>query len=296
MDLPALFAGCRTEADFYRVQIAAENLLAPPEVAALAARAAEFPDQVQAWLARLSGLMRRSAPEPEPYRRRTLGEHVNFYEGAGGPGAPRRLVVGFTGVALRMNLPASAFLQALPAAECDVLIIGDAARVAFLAGVRGYAPDLRALAARLAQDVPGFAAYPGGIRCIGTSAGGAAALCFGRIVGARRAVSVDGAHPAALGLRFAQDVDRTALDRAVAGLDTSGTELIAAHGEANPRDTVRGRLLAAGLPGARCLAIRVEAGHGLLAPLLTRRALRRFLAEILLTETPLAEMPEVWVA
>lgn len=296
MDLPALFAGCRTEAEFYRVQIAAENVLPPPDIAALAAQAEALPEPARKWLARMRGLLRRSAPGAEPFRRRELGEHVNFYEGSGDAGAPRCLVIGFGGVALRMNVPAAAFLQALPAAACDVLIIGDAARAAFLAGVRGYAPDLPGLAARLAKDLPRFAAYPGGIRCIGTSAGGAAALAFGRLVGARRAVSVDGAHPAALPLRFAQDADRAAFDRAVAGIPFGGTELLIVHGEQSPRDALRGRLLAAGLPGARCVAIRVEAGHGLLGPLLGRSALRRFLAEILLAETPLARMPDVWEA
>lgn len=294
MDLPVLFAACRTEADFYRVQIAAENLLAPAEVVALADRAAELPAPARTWLARLAGMMRRAAPETEPYHRRMLAEHVQFYEGPGG--GARCLVVGFTGVALRMNLPACVFLQGLPAAACDVLIIGDAARAAFLAGVRGYAPDLPALAARLARDVPGFAVYPGGIRCIGTSAGGAAALAFGRIVGARRAVSVDGAHPAALELRFAPDADPGALDRAVAGLPFGGTDLLVVHGEGHPRDAVRGRLLAAGLPGSRCIAVRIEGAHGLLGPLLARRALRRFLREVLLADAPAAGMPEVWVA
>ena len=42
----------------------------------LAARAAEFPEPVGAWLARLTGMLGRSAPEPEPYRRRSLAEHV----------------------------------------------------------------------------------------------------------------------------------------------------------------------------------------------------------------------------
>ena len=51
MDLPALFAACRTEADFYRAQIAAENLLAPAEVAALADRAGDLPAPAGTWLA-----------------------------------------------------------------------------------------------------------------------------------------------------------------------------------------------------------------------------------------------------
>ena len=296
MDLAALFAGCRTEADVYRVQIAAENLLAPPEVAALAAGPGALPDPARKWIRRLEGMMRRAGGTTEAFRRRALGEHVTFYEGAAETAAPRSLVFAFTGTALRMNLPAPVFLQALPAASCDVVILGDATRTAFLQGVRGYAPDLRALAQRLAQDLPPFANYAGGLRCIGTSAGGAAALHFGLVVQARRAVSVDGAHPAALAMRAAPGTDRTLLDRATAGLGPRATQLIAVHGEGNRRDALLGRLLAAGLPGARPLAVRVEGQHGLLAPLLAKRALRRFLAEVLLADTPAAEMPATWVA
>jgi hypothetical protein len=293
MDLPALFAQCRAEADFYRVQIDAENRLAPAEIVALAAQADQLPEMARAWLKKTGAMLRRAGEETQPFRRHPLAEHATFYEGTAG--AKRMLVVGFCGIAMRMNLPAPAFLQALPAARCDVVILADPARAAFLGGVKGYAPSLPALVERLAKDAPATR-YPGGIRCIGTSAGGAASLCFGLLAGARRAMSVDGAHPAAMMLRDVPDLDRHAFDKALAGRARSGTELICAHGATHERDTIRGRLLAAGLPGARSMAVAVEGGHGLLGPLLTRRLLARFFAEVLLSETEAAALPGTWPA
>jgi len=291
MGLPARFAACRTEADFYRVQIDAENLLAPAEVAAL--DPGGLPPRAVAWLTRLRGMMGLAGAEPQPFRRHDLAENATFYEGAGGDGAGRCLMVGFTGIALRMNVPAPVFLQALPAGACDVVILRDPGRAAFLAGVPGYAADLPALAARLAADLPA-GRRPGGIRCIGTSAGGAAALYFGRLAGARRAVSVDGGHPGGLGLKLAPAVDRGAFDTAVAGAPPGEGALIAAHGIGEPRDALRGRLLAAGLPGARALTVRVQGPHGLFGTLAARRLLARFLSEILLADTPPDALPAAW--
>jgi hypothetical protein len=327
------FAACRTAADFYRVQIEAENILSPAEVAAL--DPAELPPPAAAWQARLSGMMGQVAPAVQAFRRRDLSDHASFFEGAGDAGAGRCLVVGFTGIALRMNVPAPVFLQALPAAACDVVILRDPGRAAFLAGVPGYAPDLPALAERLAADLPG-GRHPGGWRCIGTSAGGAAALYFGRLAGARRAVSVDGGHPAGFSLPSAGALDRRAFDvaleqvardrhrpasppgqpsrmlslggRVEARADAGSAEadnapagrppgeavLIAAHGVGDPRDALRGRLLAAGLPGARALTVAVEGPHGLLGTLLARRLLARFLAEVLLDDTPPGALPAAW--
>ena len=293
MDLPALLAQCRTEADFYRIQIDAENRLAPAEIAALAAEADRLPEMARAWLKKIMPMLRRAGEVTQPYRRRMLTEHAILYEGPPDGAAPRMLVLGFCGIAMRMNLPAPAFLQALPAASCDVLILADPSRQAFLEGIKGYAPSLPALVERIGRDAPA-ARYPGGLRCIGTSAGGAAALAFGVLAGARRAISVDGAHPAAMSLRDGANADRYAFDKAMAGRLPSATELICAHGAHHERDTVRGRLLAAGLPGARSMAIGIEGAHGLLGPLLTRRLLARFFAEVLLSDTRAAALPARW--
>ncbi|NMJ44126.1 hypothetical protein GWK16_22960 [Roseomonas sp. JC162] len=293
MDLAAAFAACRTEADFYRVQIEAETLLAPAEIAAQAPEA--LADPARGWLERLHGSLSRIGSSVAPFRRRALADAVTLFEGPATPGVARTLVIAFAGIAQRMNIPTAVFLQALPAERCDVVMLRDPARAAFLTGVPGYAADLRALAARLAEDVP-LAAYADGMRCIGTSAGGAAALCFGLLAGARRAVSVDGAHPAALRLRFAEGADRGALDAAIAGVEPRGTALLSAYGAFHPQDGLRARLLALGLPGARSIGIAVQGGHGLLAPLLAAGALSRFLTEFLLADTPAEAMPDPWQA
>lgn len=291
MDLRAAFAPCRTEADFYRVQIAAETLLAPAEIAALAPEG--LPAPARAWRDRIMAMLHAVAPAIEPFRRRDLAESVTLFEGEAATGVPRCLVVAFTGIAQRMNIPAAAFLQALPAASCDVVLLRDPARAAFLTGVPGYAPDLGALATRLVADLPP-GAHAGGLRCIGASAGGAAALYFGLLAGARRAVSVDGAHPSALRLRFAPEADRGALDAAIAGVEPRGTVLLSVHGASQAQDALRARLLALGLPGTRSIGVAVEGGHGLFGPLLAAGALRRFLAGILLADAPPHAIPDPW--
>jgi hypothetical protein len=291
MDLPARFAACRTEADFYRVQIEAEAVLAPAEVESL--DPAGLPARARAWRDKLRGMMRLAGGAPQPFRRRALAENATLYEGPAAPGAVRSLVIGFTGIAQRMNVPAAAFLQALPAEACDVVILRDPARAAFLSGVPGYAADLPALLERLARDVPP-GRHAGGMRCIGTSAGGAAALFAARLAGARRGVSVDGAHPGGLELRFAGAVDRMAFDAALAGRPPGDAVLVVAHGIGDRRDAMRGRLLAFGLPGARVVRVTVEGPHGLFGTLLSRRLLAPFLAGMLLADTPPAAIPAEW--
>lgn len=296
MDVVALFAGCRTEADFYRVQLDAERRLAPAEVAALLPPDDALPEAQRLWLARLGETLALAGGALEPFRRRPLADNVTHFEGVREGAAPRSLVLAFTDVAQRMNVPVAIFLQALPAAACDVVVFADPTRTAFLSGVPGYADGIAALVARLARDLP-TERYPGGIRCIGSSAGAAAALSFAIAAGARRGVSLDGAHPAALPMRHAGRIDRTTL------LDPAthappGTVLLSVHGAQHRRDRIRGPLLALGLPGARSIAVETggEKTHGLLAVLLARRALARFLAEILLADTPAEEMPAVWQA
>jgi hypothetical protein len=270
-------------ADHYRVQIEAENHLTPAEVAALAA--AELPGPAHAWVGKLAQMCARIGSPSRPFRHRPIAQNVSLYEGAGPAEAPRGLVVAFTGVAMRMMLPIAPFLQALPADRVDVLVLRDPNRVAFLDGVPGYAASLPALAARLEADLP-LARYADR-RCVGTSSGGAAALVFGRLVGARVALSLGGAHPRGLVMRTARpELDRFAFEPLMAGAGPSLTRMICAHGEDFPRDSVRSRLLAMTLTRSEVLVVREVATHGVLGGLVQRDALPRFLEEVLLGDAP----------
>ncbi|MEO3470256.1 hypothetical protein AAFN86_00210 [Roseomonas sp. CAU 1739] len=291
MDLPAAFAACRTEADFYRVQVPAENVMTPCEVETLAAQAGGLPEPAQGWIRRLRFQMRRVHPAPEPYRRRPLADHVILYEGEGPADAPRDLVLAMAGIGMRLMMPVATVLQALPADRCDIILMSDPGMAGFLRGVPGYAEDPVALVARLAQDVP-LARYRA-VRAFGTSVGGAAALCYGALLGGTVALSLGGAHPPALPLRRAVgELDRRIFDRLHAGLVENRTRMICAFGAENPLDALRSRLLRFTRPGSRALAVAGLEEHGVLLGLLRKNAMRRFFAELLLSDT--AWPNEVW--
>lgn len=283
MEVEAALAECRTAADFYRVQIDAENVMTPREVAALAARAEALPEPARAWIARLDGMVRRVRPEPEPFRRRELAPHVQLYEGEG---APRDLVIGMTGVAMRLMLPVAPVLQAFAASRCDVLVLADAGRSNFLAGVPGYGEDPVAVTTRLARDLP-LSRYAA-VRCFGTSAGGAAALAYGALLGARVAMSLGGSHPLASGTRRKRDpaLDRHAFDRMIAEARPGRTRMLCVFAEKHAKDAIRTRLQAVGLPGSRAVPVARLEQHGVIGGLLLHDALVRFFEELLLSDAP----------
>jgi hypothetical protein len=281
MDVAAALAACRTPADHYRVQLDAENVLEPAAAMALHARVETLPPAAHEWVHRLAEMTRRVHPVVEPYRRHDLAGSASFYEGQGPAGAPRSLVVGFTGVGQRMMVPIAPFLQGLPAARCDVLILRDSSRAAYLAGVPGYAPDLPALAARLARDIP-LARYSDR-RCVGTSSGVAAALAFGPIFGATVALGLGGMSPVAMRLQQASDdLDRRQFSRLLLAASPGPTRLVSAHGQACQRDAVRSALLAMTIPACRLLSVAGVRQHGVVLGLYLIDAWRRFADEVLL--------------
>lgn len=281
MDVAAALAGCTTTADRYRVQIEAENHLTPVELDALHAAASELPEPSREWVEKLVALCRRIRQPTQPFRRQALTADISFHEGSAPAGQQRSLVVAFTGVAQRMMMPLPPFLQALPADRCDVVVLRDPDRCAFLAGVPGYAADMAALAARLAADLP-MARYAERC-CIGVSSGGAAALAFAPWFGARLALSLGGMHPRGMALRGATaEIDRFALDRLRVASAPPATRLVCVHGDDFLRDAVRSRLLAMTVPGSEVLVLRGVALHGAIAGLFQRNALARFMQEILL--------------
>jgi hypothetical protein len=84
----------------------------------------------------------------------------------------------------------SLFVQMLPAARFDVLIIADRSNAHFLNGIRGYADTLYGLTTRLAADAE-MQRYRR-VYCFGTSIGGFPALRGGILLKAFRAISVGG--------------------------------------------------------------------------------------------------------
>jgi hypothetical protein len=286
MDVKAALAACVTTADRYRVQIEAENLLAPLEVDAL--HDADLDPPARVWIDRLWSLCNGVARPRQAFRRLDLAANATYYEG---PGAERGrvLVVAFTGVGLRLMMPVAPFLQGLPAERCDMVVLRDADRNSFLCGVPGYAQDFPALAARIAADIP--SGRHAEWRTLGTSAGGAAALAMGAVAGARLALSLGGGHPIGFATRQGdRRLDYEALGSAVAAAQP-GTRLVCAHGRACTKDIVRSRLLAMAVRGS-VLEVEGVSEHAVLTPLMREGTLARFFSEVLLGDS----LPEdgVW--
>jgi hypothetical protein len=284
MDVAAALAACTTQAQHYRVQLHAENILPPAAALALCAQADTLPEDAQGWVQRLARMALQVRPKAEPYRCHDLTENVTFYEGQGPAGAPRSLVVAFTGVAQRMMLPTAVFLQGFSAARCDVLMLRDPTRTAFLAGVPGYAAGLPELLVRIGDDIP-LARYADR-RCIGVSSGVAAALAFGPMFGAAVALGLGGMQPAAMHLRQApRGIDRRLFHRLLLATLPTTTRLVVAHGEACQRDVLLGSLLALTIPGCRVLSVAEVHQHGVVPGLHHAHAWPRFLDEVLLGDT-----------
>lgn len=126
---------------------------------------------------------------PEPYEQTELGPDVVLYRSGLG-GTRKRLIITFCGRSHRMMTSWSLFLQHIPAARFDVLILADRTNNHFSDGIAGYAPDFVSLMRRIQRDAR-TDSYDR-VYCFGTSTGGLPALRFGLLADAFRAVSIGG--------------------------------------------------------------------------------------------------------
>lgn len=126
---------------------------------------------------------------PEPYVQTALAKDVVLYRsGLGGSG--KSLIIALCGRSHRMMTSWSLFLQHIPAARFDVLILADRTNNHFNDGIRNYAPDLLSLVNRVKLDAR-TDLYER-VYCFGTSTGGFPALRFGLLADAFRAISISG--------------------------------------------------------------------------------------------------------
>ncbi|MEX0852848.1 MAG: hypothetical protein WD036_06150 [Bauldia sp.] len=108
-----------------------------------------------------------------------------------GPGR-KSLVIGFCDKAEMLSMPLAATLQYFPP-HCDLLVLRDPSRNGFTRGIPGHAVSFTGLLDALARDFD-FAGYRG-VRCLGMSGGGAAALACGVVLKADRAACFSGHYP-----------------------------------------------------------------------------------------------------
>lgn len=178
-------------------------------------------------------VLRRTAAQP--YRRTEIGPDVALFSAPSVPAERKALLVAFCGRTNRVMLPWSLFLQHLPAALFDVVILTDRSNLHYFDGVAGYATGFFRLVRRLLADT-GANRYRR-IIGYGTSSGGFPALRFGLLAGAYRAISVGGTWTWPIyRLETGQPLD--AFDPLCACNRLPGTHLVCVHANGAERDAV----------------------------------------------------------
>ncbi len=261
---------CRTENQFNRLHIELDATLAPSEIAAIreVSKGQDFPEAGRAWLGVLEAHSPALSSAPEPFSRIELHPNVLLYRGAS-PERRTRLLLAFTGVARRLMIPTSAFLQSLDAGLWDVCLVRH--RGSFLDGAEGVAEDLDGLLAFLKRRI-GFRRYRA-VSVFGVSSGGGPAAVAALRIGARRGMSMCGAS----GERLLQASVRPYFWPA---LRRRRPELRFVHGAGNVIDRDAAAAMA-GAWGGTMLAVDGVKSHNVMGSLMKRGLLKDFLAETL---------------
>jgi hypothetical protein len=264
---------CRSEREFWRVHIKAENGLTPLEVAALIKFSHRLPRASQLWLEGLAALSGFAGSEPQPFCRQPVAPHVDLYRDPFVASERKQLIIGFCGAANRLMMPVSCVLQFLPADACDLLLLRDPAKLHYIFGIPPYASSLADLARRLAADFFGE-----GYRrrvCYGTSMGGFVALQCGLLLEADAAISVGGRfawHPPRLLRELGETVQ--GFDPLCACYFDTPTDLICYH-SGNQVDAEDATLLARMMP-VRRIAMPETSEHNILLVLRDKGLLKDF--------------------
>jgi hypothetical protein len=284
-----LIRGCQSPTDLYRISIQIETLATPGEVEDLYRQIGTFSESTAAWLKNLRNMMVAEAPALQPFGRRPLGDCVTLYSTRRGADEPRDILIGFCGLADRLQLPVAVICQHLDGSRFDLLLLRDPTKRVFLEGVPGYAPDIEALAARLKADLK-FDTYRS-VYCLGTSGGGWASLTVGALLGAERALAVSGKVPAPTAkmqhvwkLRGHADrlaeTDFDVFERFFAARDNTAPGLLAFFGADNDGDRKDAENFER-IAGASAIGFAGVSQHNLMFELLRRRRLATFLTRYL---------------
>lgn len=208
---------CRTVNEINKLHIRMEVSLTAADICSIIdgarSRRAPLPPASQHWVDRMDTLLRGGGRPVQGYVRKAWSRGVNWYAAPGDAAARarRRLVIAFTADTHRLLMPISLFLQHCPADRLEFLLLMDLHRAFFLKGVDSLGTDLPSTIAAIAARFPREKVRQA--VCIGTSAGGLAAVWTAVELGAARAVSVGGVTP-----RLVREAER------MEGVDVSGFE------------------------------------------------------------------------
>ncbi len=267
----------RSEKDYYDIALKLIRYAAPLEIAALVDDSAVTYEPFKDWLSRLYADLTQDNPRLARFDHHLIPGGLSFYTG-GSPNKSKTLIIAFCTGTYDLSAPTSLVLQYFSEITHDVLVIRDAKAVGFTEGVPGYASPLTAAIDRLRVDFS-TDSYAG-IRCFGTSGGGAPALLTGTLLGAQRSVSICGGPPAS-GPR-GKTPGSLDLERALRNCVTDPVRTIAAFAENHSGDAIKARGLAR-LVDLTLMPVPNLAEHNILKPLLRRGDLAGFFKSIGLT-------------
>lgn len=282
-----LIRGCQSPTDRYRLSIQIETLATPGEIEDMYRQIGTFPESAAAWLNNLRKMMTAEAPALQPFGRRPLGDCATLYSTRRDAGEPRDILIGFCGLADRLQLPVPVICQHLDGSRFDLLLLRDPTKRLFLEGVPDYAAGIEALAARLRADLCTYRS----VYCLGTSGGGWASLTIGALLGAERAIAVSGKVPAPTAKlqhvwalrghadRLA-DTDFNVFERFFAAKGGASPGLLAFFGAENDSDRKDAEEFER-IAGASAIGFAGVSQHNLMFELLRRQRLATFLTRYL---------------
>jgi len=286
-------AGCKTVNQLNVLHISLENQLAPLEVAALRheldrrrlapagdadpSGAPNWSEQSEVWIARLVGRIALSGkPRPERFARRTIVPDVTMYS-SGGATRDKTLAICFAGSAQRLMMPVPCFLQHLDASRFDVVVLRDAARRGFRAGIPGVGGNLTQVVEKIGENQR--RSY-GSVVSYGTSGGGVPALWAALQLKLEKGVSVGGNSPEDSRWTLWGDGGVAVPFRYYLERNQGRTELLLVHGADAPEDAEAARQMREAVP-ADLVAVSGRDGrpckHNATLPLLEGGVLGRFL-------------------
>jgi hypothetical protein len=225
-----------------------DDQLTPLEIAKVLERDAELPFAIAPLL--------KSGQKPAAYMREEWSEDASYF--TSGRGATR-LIVGFSNPAGRLNVPTSYFLQMLRDDVYDLVMLRDPRQLHYTHGIRGLGTFLEAI-----RKIEDFARSKGYQQVItfGASLGGLPALRAGRLLKARRAVSVGGRYAWHPGRLARNEKEVHAFDPLCACASPSPTELVVVYARGNEVDRSAFELVKKTFPECTPVPIDIEK-HGI---------------------------------
>ena len=140
------------------------------------------------WIAGLASGMPANVVRPAEFERKGLSRGATHYTADISTKDRKTLIIGFTGLAHRMMMPAPWLLDCLNPALYDVVLLRDFSRVAYASGVHGLGDDFHTALSKLEIQVSP-SAYRNTI-AFGTSLGGIPAILASILLRLDRAIAI----------------------------------------------------------------------------------------------------------